>query len=330
MEPELPLGEKRKEPETEQIKDKEETENQLIDEVMEEPEDLLTSRNQKDLHSSQQQPTAGTSAHQEGPAMATFITSSDPQDEDLWDLVKNRGVPMEAFDERRKDHTYSSVIGRFDDCATAAYVPAYGERTGTKCFWLDKQRGGRNDQRRLSLFEKLREKTRPNGNQVNRYLTDEENSLQTTKWYLKNNKRASKMTRKVELGWIHERRQVRKRGGGGTTVLDISKKATKTDILSHARKLFFPDDRSSRGTWDDFSHDVVDFKVRRLDDNVSVGQLYEMQKLGIIRLYLLTMDLNRKPSGTKRTRDGTGEPAEPGPQQTGPAHLDVPRQGIDY
>ncbi len=34
---------------------------------------------------------------------------------------------------------------------------------------------------------------------------------------------AEKKTRKVEVGWIHEGKQVRKRKGGGTRTLDVPK-----------------------------------------------------------------------------------------------------------
>lgn len=37
--------------------------------------------------------------------------------------------------------------------------------------------------------------------------------------YLKSNKLAEKPTRKVEIGWIHNGKQVRKRNGGGQELL---------------------------------------------------------------------------------------------------------------
>lgn len=134
----------------------------------------------------------------------------------------------------------SSVIGEIDDATMTAYIPAYGDRIATRRFCMEKQRKGGDDLKRLSLFEKLRRKM---GTLTSNKDTDqdfeEEHSMQPTKIHLRNNKRAVKMTRKIELGWIHDKKQVRKRNGGGTRVLDISKKATKTEILSQAKKLFF-------------------------------------------------------------------------------------------
>lgn len=99
---------------------------------------------------------------------------------------------------------------------------------------------------------------------------------------------AVKTTRKIELGWIHEGKQVRKRCGGGTRVLDVNKNATKKDLLSHAKELFFPHGKSKKGNWEEFTHNVYDFKESELDDHTNVGELYTVSKFGILRFYLYT------------------------------------------
>ncbi len=118
-----------------------------------------------------------------------------------------------------------------------------------------------------------------------------ENTVQPTNMNLKSNKRAWKKTRKIELGWIHDNRQVRKRSGGGTRVLDMNKNATKTEILSQAKKLFFPNEKSTMGKWEEFSHDIVNFQEAQIDEDVSVGDYYETHKLGLLRFYLFTKTL---------------------------------------
>lgn len=182
----------------------------------------------------------------------------------------------------------SSVIGEIDDATMAAYIPAYGDRIATRRFCMEKQRRGGDDLKRISLFEKLRRKMGTTSNKDKGQDSEEEHSMQPTKMCLRNNKRALKLTRKIELGWIHDKRQVRKRCGGGTRVLNISKTATKTEILSHAKKLFFPNEKSRKGKWEEFSHDIVDFQEAYLDEGVSVGELYETHKLGTLRFYLFT------------------------------------------
>lgn len=101
-----------------------------------------------------------------------------------------------------------------------------------------------------------------------------ESRVQPTNMRLRSNKRAWKTTRKMELGWIHDNRQVRKRRGGGTGVLDINKSATKTEILSQAKKLFLPNEKSTMGKWEEFSHNIVNFQEAQVDEDVSVGKYY--------------------------------------------------------
>ncbi|XP_047659720.1 uncharacterized protein LOC125139512 [Tachysurus fulvidraco] len=224
-----------------------------------------------------------------GPAMATSSNTPLPQDDGLWMFLQSRGIPEKNIQKMQQDLIDSSVVGEIDDATMTAYIPAYGDRIATRRFCMEKQRKGGDDLKRQSLFEKLRRKL---GTLTSNKDTDqdfeEELSMQPTKIHLRNNKRAVKMTRKIELGWIHDKKQVRKRNGGGTRVLDISKKATKTEILSQAKKLFFPNDKSRKGKWEEFSHNIVDFQEAYLDEGVSVGELYETHQLGILRFYLFT------------------------------------------
>lgn len=101
-------------------------------------------------------------------------------------------------------------------------------------------------------------------------------------------KNAVKSSRRIELGWIHEGKQMRKRSGGGCRVFEVSKNSTKTDILSHAKELFFPGVELKKGKWEDFLHDIYDFKGSHLDESSTVGELYTVSKCGILRLYLNT------------------------------------------
>lgn len=89
-------------------------------------------------------------------------------------------------------------------------------------------------------------------------------------------KNAIKAERKIELGWIHKGKQVRKRSGGGTRVLNVSKSSTKKDPMSHAKELFFPHGESTKRKWEDFIHNVYDFKESELDESTTVGDLYTL------------------------------------------------------
>ncbi|XP_060749178.1 uncharacterized protein LOC132861600 isoform X1 [Tachysurus vachellii] len=243
-----------------------------------------------------------------GPAMATSSNTPLPQDDGLWMFLQSRGIPEKNIQKMQQDHIDSSVVGEIDDATMTAYIPAYGDRIATRLFCMEKQRKGGDDLKRQSLFEKLKRKM---GTLTSNKDTDkdfeEEHSMQPTKIHLRNNKRAVKMARKIELGWIHDKKQVRKCNGGGTRVLDISKKATKTKILSQAKKLFFPNEKSRKGKWEEFSHNIVDFQEAYLDEGVSVGELYETHKLGILRFYLFTEHLTNEDEVFTEMTEGTDE-----------------------
>lgn len=147
---------------------------------------------------------------------------------------------------------------------------------------------------------------------------EEENTVQPTNMRLKSNKRAWKATRKIELGWIHDNKQVRKRSGGGTRVLDINKNATKTEILSLAKNLFFPNEKSTMGKWEEFSHDIVNFQEAQVDEDVSVGDYYETHKLGLLRFYLFT-----------KTLTSEDDPEEGADIQTDEQHENTAESGQD-
>lgn len=108
-------------------------------------------------------------------------------------------------------------------------------------------------------------------------LSGEEHCLRPTQIHLCTNKRAMKTQKKIEIGWLHDRKMVRKRNGGGTRVIDVSKTATAKDILAQAKMLFFPNEESKQGKWEDFSHSIVDFQEAHLDEHISVGELSSMK-----------------------------------------------------
>ncbi|XP_053288829.1 uncharacterized protein LOC128449596 [Pleuronectes platessa] len=224
------------------------------------------------------------------PAMATSSNTPQPQDEGLRKFLQSRGIPEENIQKMLQDRIDTSVVEEIDDDALAAYIPAYGDRIATRRFCMEKKTTGGVDSKRLSMFEKLKRKMYTKSNKDRHQDSEEEHS----NMHLRNNRRASKMTRKIEIGWINDKRQVRKRNGGGTRLLDISKTATKKDILSHAKGLFFPNEKSIHGMWEEFSHDIVDFQEANLEDSISVRELYEAQKFGVLRFYLFTEHLTNR------------------------------------
>lgn len=179
------------------------------------------------------------------------------------------------------------AIKDIDDTSLACYIPIYGARIATRRYCMDKQRQRVEDTSKVSLLNKLRQRmsTRATNHDEGSDPGPVSVGLRATRSCSRN---AVKTTRKIELGWIHEGKQVRKRCSGGTRVLDVNKNATKKDLLSHAKELFFPHDKSKKGNWGEFTHNVYDFKESELDDHTNVGELYTVSKFGILRFYLYT------------------------------------------
>lgn len=177
------------------------------------------------------------------------------------------------------------AIQDIDDESLARYIPLYGDRIATRRYCMQKAKKKEGESSRMSLLDKLRTRMRTAATDHGEASEAASSSVRLRRSLKRN---AVKSTRKIELGWIHQGKQVRKRCGGGTRVLDVNKTATKMDLLLHAKKLFFPDGKSKKGNWEDFIHNVYDFKECELDDHTDVGELYTLSKFGMLRFYLHT------------------------------------------
>lgn len=185
-----------------------------------------------------------------------------------------------------------------DDNCLASYIPLYGDRIATRRFCSEHQRKGERAAQRQTLLQKLRSKMSI-GNDLENSGHTESDAAQTPKAYLRNNKMATRKTRKVELGWIHEGKQQRKKSGGGTRKIDLPKESKKADIMCIAKELFFPNGKSKQGKIEDFTFDILDYQEDAvLDEDVTIGELYSLLKMGILRFYLCTRKMS-KPSMPK-------------------------------
>ncbi|XP_013883858.1 uncharacterized protein LOC106532363 [Austrofundulus limnaeus] len=206
--------------------------------------------------------------------------------DDLWAFLRRRGVGEEKIAQMQEDKIDTSLIGEIEDACLARYIPVYGDRIATRRYCLDKQKRKEDKSSRMTLLEKLRKKMRTATTSHGEESDQEPWPERKTRF--ERHKNAIKTERKIELGWIHEGKQVRKRSGGGTRVLNVSKASTKKDLLSHAKDLFFPLGRSTKGKWEDFNHNIFDFKESELDESTTVVDLYTLSKFGILRFYLNT------------------------------------------
>ena len=131
--------------------------------------------------------------------------------------------------------------------------------------------------------------------------------------------RKMKSTRKIEIGWVHNSRQVRPRGGGGKRRIDIDKDAGKSIILQKAKELFFPNGKSKKGTLASMSSvDLTDFKEDPVPEHVTVGDCYDQYSHGVLSFYLTTKLNTKKSCTTTPQIAGIAPGQSPGPSRVQP------------
>ena len=120
-------------------------------------------------------------------------------------------------------------------------------------------------------------------------MTDKSPSRKAAK--LSNNKNATKSTRKIEFGWVHNGIGVRGIKGGGTRRYDIAKTATIDVLIEAAKDLFFPGGISKRGlkVGELKTIEIRDFSHILLNSKQSVEEFVNASMLtGVLRYYLHT------------------------------------------
>ncbi|XP_019209152.1 uncharacterized protein LOC109197829 isoform X1 [Oreochromis niloticus] len=201
------------------------------------------------------------------------------------EFLKQREVSEEIIQTLENEKIDASVISLMTDEELKTYLPSYGDRLAV--FGFCRRRGS---SRKSVLFERLKSKlSKRKLSEEDGSSTRQEEHSQTT-----HKRNALKRNRKIEIGWMHYDedtevfKQVRARRGGGTRKIDICKDAKKRDILQVATGLFFPDGGNIQGPLTDFDCDLKDYQEMIVDDALTVGELYHVTKLNILRFYLTT------------------------------------------
>ncbi|XP_063767224.1 uncharacterized protein LOC134883048 [Eleginops maclovinus] len=247
-------------------------------------------------------------------------------DSPLWRFLRGRGVPEDCLFRMEQDHIDATVLDYMDDNTLADYIPTYGDRIAARRFCLQHSATAKTkESAKHSMLEKLKRK-------MGIAVSDENNNQETSTkrqkiHYATCNKFAERKTRKVELGWIHEGKQVRKRKGGGTRTLDVPKESKKTDILQYAKDIFFPNGKNKLGKFETFSHDIVDYQEEAIfDDAITVGELYSVLRMGVLRFYLCT-----KVPKDKDAEECVGEESKMNQQMQNSMHEEdeLPLQTVD-
>lgn len=164
------------------------------------------------------------------------------------------------------------------------------ERPHPPVLWDPRDAGSYGGQlRKPDLVDKLREREHQSRHPIATEY-DQQQQYQRRMSALCGNKNAAKQTRLIEFGWMHNGRQVRRRGGGGTRRLVVPKNAAYDDLFHLGKELFFPDGFSSKGPEGNFLFHIRDYSGTEMPRHATVGTLYEPLKHGMLRLYLCSLD----------------------------------------
>ena len=173
-----------------------------------------------------------------------------------------------------------------DDTSMKKYIPAYGDRLAAVSFCKKLQKKTSTEPTSTvldRLMTKLSSRRRKN-------QSDDSDSHSKSS---KGNTNAQKKNRRVELGWLdydeidQSYKQVRSQKGGGTRQLVVGKNEGEDVILETGKMLFFPNGKSKKGTVDEFTFSVQDFRGCGMGTS-TIAELYEETSVKILRLYVCT------------------------------------------
>lgn len=174
-----------------------------------------------------------------------------------------------------------SIIPNMEIDVLQSYFPKHGDRIAIVQFCRDLTNSSKI---KRNLLEKLREKMKRKPK--NKKQEDDSSSISCNDSVEIHKK--MKLTRQIEIGWLHDGKQVRAKCGGGTRKLNLAKKTTKNDIIKNACELFFPNGTSKKGHLSDMELELTDFAFNVIDSKITLEELFQQTKLSRIRCYLKT------------------------------------------
>lgn len=188
-----------------------------------------------------------------------------------------------------------------DDKELANFIPHYGDRVALRSYIkkVDDQKKKKSKVTLVaSLRQKLKEMRRPKKSSAKNQMSESDSDVDegightgTLNPY-KGNQNATKDSRKVKFGIKSKLDDtfvnIRVKKGGGPRDITVKKSSKKRELIQQAKELYFGKSGTSKlGCVDDFSFDMQNFEEDILDDEISVGKLYEQTGLSKLTFYLL-------------------------------------------
>lgn len=149
------------------------------------------------------------------------------------------------------------------------YITRYGDRLALKAFCRLKalnENPTATETVKSALLRNVRHRMEEQGSATNRQ-------------HRTGNTFATKVTRRVEMGWLNFDRgtyhQMRTTNGGGTRHLSVQKSITMGELLQIGKDLFFPNGQSFISSVEDLDFDIRDYSHNAVSPELTVAHLYE-------------------------------------------------------
>ncbi|VEN64120.1 unnamed protein product, partial [Callosobruchus maculatus] len=197
------------------------------------------------------------------------------------EFLKKRNIPETTIAQLENEKIDGTLLLCISSEELSQFIPKLGDRIAIKNFCKEIRDENKS---KKGLIDRLR--SRMINTKKRRQTSDSSDEENKTKnqMFEKNTKK----TRQIEIGWIHQGKQVRTKLGGGTRKTDVPKTARKNDILKIGKDLFFPNNQSTKGPLDNFLVDLKDFKMNTVDSDCDVEEIYRVTKLSRLRFYFTT------------------------------------------
>ncbi|XP_060754238.1 uncharacterized protein LOC132865727 [Neoarius graeffei] len=207
----------------------------------------------------------------------------------LSDFLEQRGVPTESVQRLEEEKIDKDVIRLMEDRELAKYISSYGDRLAVTNFCKNQTSAQR---RKMGLFEKLRAKMQLQKEGHGNKPVDEVPKSTSSQSHPR--RRGRQSHRKIEIGWLNREKgqagikQMRAKQGGGTRMVDVNVECRMNTILEKGKELFFPNGMSTKGHEKQFNFEIWDYKHNPVNENVTVGLIYDTLCMNRLRFYIAT------------------------------------------
>ena len=193
----------------------------------------------------------------------------------------------------------AEVIESMDDYQLKKFLPCMGDRLAVKQFCVkmksksdvkDFKKASRKDE----LLTAMRSKLLSSSECKMQEKSDGSMDFKSVKRQKVGSKSHSnfgmKCTRMIDIGLIDmsfgDGVKVKSANGGGTRHISVQKSYKSEDLIAKAVELFFPDGSGFCGALSECRCEILDYQKKKLNDEITVGDLYKNTKMGLLTYYL--------------------------------------------